>query len=248
MKAILLAAGHGTRLRPLTDNLPKCLVPIRGTPLLQHWLDLCSRSGISEVLINLHQHIGLVEDFLRCHSSPVKVRIFQEKVLLGSAGTVLANRDWISEDQPFWIVYSDVLTNTNLSAMADFHAARKPVATLGLYHVPEPSRCGIAITDQEGVIVDFEEKPQTPRSNLAFSGLMIVSPNIFDFIPHQTPADIGFDVLPRLIGKMMGYPVHDYLLDIGTMTNYRTAQDTWPGLDSSFPASPCPANLQLQTH
>jgi mannose-1-phosphate guanylyltransferase len=237
MKAFLLAAGNGTRLRPLTDNLPKCLVPVRGVPMLQHWLELCSRSGITEVLINLHSHAGQVQEFLNRQTSPVKVRIFQEEVLLGSAGTIFTNREWIGAESAFWILYSDVLTNANLPAMAEFHAAHKSTATLGLYRVPEPSRCGIAITDENGVIVDFEEKPEKPRSNLAFSGIMMASPRLLDFVPAKIPADIGFDVLPHLTGKMMGYSIQDYLLDIGTIPNYQAAQQNWPGLDASFPAS-----------
>jgi mannose-1-phosphate guanylyltransferase len=237
MKAFLLAAGHGTRLRPLTDSMPKCLVPIRGTPLLQIWLDLCARSGITEVLINLHSYAGEVKHFIAGYHSPVKVRIVQEDVLLGSAGTLLANREWIGSDPAFWILYSDVLNNANLHAIAEFHAARQQIATLGLYRVPDPSRCGVAIVNEHGVIVDFEEKPHAPRSNLAFSGLMVARPQLLDIIPQKIPADIGFDVLPRIVGKMSGYPVHDYLLDIGTIANYQAAQNTWPGFDSSLSAS-----------
>ena len=170
MKAFLLAGGHGTRLRPLTDSVPKCLVPIRGRPLLDIWLDLCARSGITEILINLHAHSKLIEQHLQRSGSPVNVRLVHEDQLLGSAGTIAANRAWVGSDSVFWILYSDVLTNTNLAHMSEFHSHHGGIATLGLYQVPDPSRCGVAITDETGVIVDFEEKPQTPRSNWAFSG------------------------------------------------------------------------------
>lgn len=228
MKAFLLAGGHGTRLRPLTDSLPKCLVPIRGRPLLDIWLDLCARSGITDVLINLHAHSQIIEEHLRRCDFPVDVRVTQEDRLLGSAGTLAANRDWIGSDPAFWILYSDVLTNTNLRRVSEFHSRHDGVATLGLYKVPDPSRCGVAITDPGGVIVDFEEKPLNPRSNWVFSGLMVAGPQLFDSIPPCIPADIGFHVLPRLLGKMWAYPIHDYLLDIGTLPNYQRAQITWP--------------------
>jgi mannose-1-phosphate guanylyltransferase len=237
LKAFLLAGGHGTRLRPLTDSVPKCLVPIRGRPLLDIWLDLCSRSDITEVLINLHAHSQPIEQHLKRRDSPVNVRLIHEDRLLGSAGTLAANRDWVGDDPAFWILYSDVLTNTNLRRMSEFHSRHGGVATLGLYQVPDPSRCGVAITDDTGVIIDFEEKPQTPRSNWVFSGLMVATPRLFDLIPPCVPADIGFHVLPRLLGKMLAYPIEDYVLDIGTLPNYEKAQLTWPGNERDL-ASP----------
>ena len=229
MKAFLLAGGHGTRLRPLTDSVPKCLLPIQGRPLLEIWLDLCARSGISDVLINLHAHAQPIEQHLQRTGSPVNVRLVHEEQLLGSAGTIAANRDWVGSDPAFWIFYSDVLTNTNLRRMSDFHSSHRAIATLGLYRVPDPSRCGVAITDGRGVIIDFEEKPEAPRSNWVFSGLMVAGPGFFDLIPSSIPADIAFHVLPRLLGKMRAYPITDYLLDIGTLCNYQEAQTTWPG-------------------
>ena len=231
MKAFLLAGGHGTRLRPLTGSVPKCLVPIRGRPLLDIWLALCARSGITEVLINLHAHSQLIEQHLKRSGSPVDVRLVREDQLLGSAGTVAANRAWVGSDSAFWILYSDVLTNTDLNRMNEFHSRHGAVATLGLYQVPDPSRCGVAIMDHKGVIIDFEEKPQIPRSSWVFSGLIVADRRLFDVIPPGIPADLAFDVLPRLLGEMRGYPIEDYLLDIGTMSNYQKAQVMWPGLD-----------------
>jgi len=229
LKAFLLAGGLGTRLRPLTDSVPKCLVPIRGKPLLDIWLELCARSGITEVLINLHAHAQPIEEHLQRSHSPVEVRLVREDRLLGSAGTIAANRDWVGSDPAFWILYSDVLTNTNLRRMSEFHSRHEGVATLGLYQVRDPSRCGVAVTNESGIIVDFEEKPRNPRSRWVFSGLMVTGPDLFESIPACVPADIGFHVLPCLRGKMLAYPIHDYLLDIGTLPNYQEAQTTWPG-------------------
>jgi mannose-1-phosphate guanylyltransferase len=231
LKAFLLAGGLGTRLRPLTDSVPKCLVPIRGRPLLDIWLELCARSGITDVLINLHAHSQPIEQHLKRSGSPVIVHVVQEDRLLGSAGTLAANRAWISSDSAFWILYSDVLTNTNLIRMSEFHSRHGGIATLGLYQVPDPSRCGVAIMDNEGAIVDFEEKPQAPRSNWVFSGLMIADRRLFDLIPPCVPADLAFHVLPRLLGQMRGYLIEDYVLDIGTLSNYERAQITLTGND-----------------
>lgn len=229
MKAFLLAAGHGTRLRPITDTVPKCLVPIQGIPLLALWLECCKRLGVDEIMINLHAHAAPVREFLRRRADATPVRIVEEPELLGSAGTLRANRDWLGSDDLFWIFYADVLSSADLKSMSRLHRERRPVATLGVYQVSDPRRCGIVTTDQEGVIVEFVEKPTNPAGNWAFSGLMIGTPEMLDYIPEDVPADIGFHVLPRLTGRMVAFPIHDYLIDIGTMENYQKAQATWPG-------------------
>ena len=230
MKAFLLAAGHGTRLRPITDTIPKCLIPIRGTPLLSVWLRLCKEFGIDEILINVHAHDGMVQDFLRHNANGAHARVVEEPELLGSAGTIRFNRDWVASEDLFWVFYADVLCRANLGEMLRLHRQKRPAATLGVYEVSEPCRCGIVSTDANGIIQQFVEKPKTPVGNLAFSGLMIGTPEMLEVIPSDTPVDIGFHVLPRLIGRMLAFPIRDYLIDVGTMENYRTAQQTWPGL------------------
>ena len=230
MKAFLLAAGPGSRLRPMTDAVPKCLVPIRGTPMLSIWLQACKRFGIEEVLINLHAHAAAVSEFLRQDINGPRVRVVVEQQLLGSAGTLRANRDWVMSDEFFWVFYADVLNCADLEGMLRVHQKRKPAATLGVYEVPDPRRCGIVTADSDGVIQQFVEKPEHPAGNLAFSGLMIGTPAVLDVIPSSVPADIGFHVLPQLAGRMIAYSISDYLLDIGTMENYEKAQATWPGL------------------
>jgi len=231
MKAFLLAAGHGTRLRPITDNMPKCLVPIRGTPMLSIWLSRCKKIGIDEVLINLHAHADAVRTFLRQHGEEgVRVRVAEEEQLLGSAGTLRANRSWVEEEKLFWVFYADVLHRADLQAMLRLHRQRGLTATLGVYEVPDPSRCGIVTTNSQGVIEEFVEKSAHPTSNLAFSGLMIGTRALLDVIPDDIPSDIGFHVLPKLKGQMLAFPIRDYLIDIGTLENYQQAQATWPGL------------------
>jgi mannose-1-phosphate guanylyltransferase len=161
------------------------------------------------------------------------VRLFEEAELLGSAGTVLANRDWVSGEMSFWVFYADVLTKANLNQMLAFHNSRGQMATIGVYHVPDPSRCGIVRVDERGVVRDFVEKPQAPVGNLAFSGLMLAIPAILDVIPDTGPVDFGFHVLPRIVGRMAAYRIPDFLIDIGTLETYRIAQETWPGISQS---------------
>lgn len=228
-KAFILAAGEGTRLRPITDQIPKCLVPIQGVPLLAIWLRTCCDAGITEVLINLHAHAEAVRSFVAREDFGVKIRVVEEESLLGSAGTLRENRDWISPHESFWVFYADVLNRADLAGMARLHEQRQPAATLGVYEVPDPRRCGIVSVGSDGSIDEFIEKPQNPRGNLAFSGLMIGTHSVLDLIPDCIPADLGFHVLPKLVGRMLAFPIRDYLLDIGTLANYQQAQATWPG-------------------
>jgi mannose-1-phosphate guanylyltransferase len=233
MKAFLLAAGHGTRMRPLTDSIPKCLLTVQGVPLLQIWLDLCRRHGINKILINVHAHAKAVREFLQQYNDGIEVGVSEEPMLLGSAGTLLKNRAWVGSDSPFWIFYSDVLTNVNLSRMLERHRTCSQLATLGVCEVPDPKRCGIVALDEKNVVREFVEKPHEPSSNLAFSGIIVSEPALLDFIPNQVPADIGFHVLPKLVGRMAAYRICDYLLDIGTPENYKAAQINWPGIMNS---------------
>lgn len=229
MKAFLLAAGNGTRLRPLTETVPKCLVPIRGTPLLGIWLALCKRHGINEVLINVHAHAGAVRDYIATDRFGLRLTLFEEPTLLGSAGTLAANRDWV-EGESFWIFYADVLTNLDLDQVMTLHRAKKLGATLAVYRVDEPSRCGIVALDRDGLVTQFVEKPRQAGGNLAFSGVLIGTPQFLDAIPETRPTDIGFHVLPRLAGNMSACESDGYFLDIGSLQNYQKAQETWPGL------------------
>lgn len=233
MKAFLLAGGHGTRLRPLTDTTPKCLLPICGTPILQIWFALCRQFGIEEVLINLHSHGEAVRRFVEKNKGGLGVSLFVESELLGSAGTIRANRDWVSKENSFWVFYADVLTTTNLTDILDFHNIQRPVATIGVYEVPNPSRCGIVQVDHGGIVRDFVEKPKVPMGNLAFSGLMVATPTLLDAIPDESPVDLGFHVLPKIVGRMAAYRIPDFLIDVGTLETYQAAQDTWPGLSQS---------------
>jgi len=233
MKAFLLAGGLGTRLRPLTDSTPKCLLPVQGTPLLQIWFDIFRQCSIDEVLINVHSHGDAVRRFIDEHKDSLRVRLFEEISLLGSAGTVLANREWVNKEQSFWVFYADVLTTTNLNQMLAFHNSRGQIATIGVYEVPDPSRCGIVQVDESGVVLDFVEKPKAPVGNLAFSGLMLATPALLNLIPENCPADLGFHVLPQIVGRMAAYRIPDFVIDIGTLETYRIAQQSWPGHSQS---------------
>jgi mannose-1-phosphate guanylyltransferase len=242
MKAFLLAAGPGTRLRPLTDRVPKCLVPIAGRPLLWYWMDLLERHGFREVLINVHHLPEAVRAFVSTVSGP-RVTLFEEPVLLGSAGTVRANAGWVADGRPFLVAYADNLTNADLTALMAVHKRHRPLLTMGLFRTTEPGRCGIAGIEGEAsdaVIASFEEKPVHPRSNLANAGIYVADARVMDHIPATVPADFGHDVLPRLVGRMRGHLLEGRIIDIGTPTAYAQAQiDVHTlGPDASGPAQP----------
>lgn len=196
--------------------------------MLEVWLSLCRNYGISEVLVNTHAHSATVVDFVSKWKDGVRVIVKEESELFGSAGTLSQNRRFVEGEDKFWVFYADVLTNTDLDAMLNFHSPES-AATLGIYSVPDPERCGIVSVDRDRVVTDFAEKPAHPKSNWAFSGIMIGTREFLDVIPDRGGADIAFDVLPRLIGRMRAYTIPEFVLDIGTPENYEAAQKQWNG-------------------
>jgi mannose-1-phosphate guanylyltransferase len=223
-RAFLLAAGLGSRLRPMTEHTPKCLLPIAGRPLLAYWFDLLERHGYTDVLINLHHLPEQVEAYVASTSSPLRIETFHEPTLLGSAGTVRANRAFISDNRPFLIAYADNFTSADLSALMAFHLRHRPLLTVGLFETPEPTRSGIVEIDRDGLIVGFEEKPAHPRSNLANAGLYIAEVGLFDRLPTDLPSDFGRHILPMLVGDMRGFLLREPLTDIGTLASYKRVQ------------------------
>ena len=231
MKAFLLSAGRATRLRPWTDRLPKCLIPIQGTPLLGIWLEICERAGITDVLINLHWNPEPVREFVKQWQTQVKVSFTFEKELLGSAGTIRENWEWVEGEPRFWVIYTDVLTTADLTGIAAFDGSHDDgVLTMGLHRVEDPAGCGIATTDGRGRITAFEEKSSNPKGSLAFAGILLARPTLLQYLADRTPLDFGFHVFPSLPGRMWGYTISEYLIDIGTKERLTTAEATWPGL------------------
>ena len=227
-KAFLLAAGLGTRLRPLTDKIPKCLLPIQGTPLLSIWLSACEQLGIEEVLINTHHFAQEVRNWAQQQKSTVRIHLFQEENLLGSAGTIAANRNFIGGDDDFFIFYADNLVRANWEALKSFHLRHTGVLTMALFRTPKPASCGIVSLDESGRITSFEEKPADPKSDLANAGIYIARRGLFELLPHRPVMDFGKDVMPGLAGRAWGCLVDGYILDIGTPENYQRALVEWP--------------------
>jgi mannose-1-phosphate guanylyltransferase len=229
MKAFLLAAGLGTRLRPITDTTPKCLVDVAGRPMLDIWLDVLAKAGVQEVLVNTHHQASLVAAHVADRMTPPVVRLSHEPVLLGSAGTLVANRDFVANDDMFLVVNADNLTDFDLGELIEAHRARARIATLGVFRAPRPSECGIVEVADDRV-VGFVEKPEEPFGNLANAGLYAFHPCVLEEIPEPLPRDIGFDLLPRLVGRAGVVELGDcYFLDIGTPAALERARDEWEG-------------------
>ena len=233
MKAFLLTAGLGTRLHPITHTLPKCLVPIADKPLINWWFESMQKAGVTEVLINLHHLPDMVMAHVNALDTPIKVEFSYEPVLLGSAGTLVANKSFVANETSFFIFYGDNLTNTSLSYLYNFHVRQPHTFTMALFETNNPTGCGIVSLNSDATITSFEEKPANPISNVANAGLYVASPAVIDLIDAaKTPADIGFDLLPLLVDKMSGYKINDYLIDIGTHKNLEKARQDWPLLIS----------------
>jgi len=227
MKAFLLAAGLGTRLRPLTGTVPKCMLPITGKPLLAIWLDAFARVGVDEVLVNLHYLPDVVTEYLAGRAEPPVVRTVFEPELLGSAGTLLSNRAWVEDEGFFLACYADNLTDFELSRLVNAHLAYGGPATLTLFRAENPRSVGIVEMDNEARVVAFIEKPEDPTGNLANAGMYAFSPSVLDEIEGLPPVDIGYGLLPKLVGKARGLVLDCYLRDIGTIESYNQAQVDW---------------------
>lgn len=230
MKAFILAAGYGTRLHPITLNTPKCLVEIKGKKLLQWWLELLEKYGIDEILINTHYLPEQVEEFIRQYQGKIKIKAVYEKELLGSAGTIRANMDFVENEEEFLIIYADNLTNINLEKMTAFHHEKNADVTIGTFYTNTPQQCGIIEVDSSSKVISFEEKPEHPKSNHANAGIYIMKSSALDYFKDESRKDIGMDVLPKLIHKMYGYPIKEYLRDIGTIDNYKKANEDFKGI------------------
>jgi mannose-1-phosphate guanylyltransferase len=227
VKAFLLAAGLGTRLRPITDQIPKCMLPIDGQPLLDIWLDAFDRAGVDEVLVNTHHLPEVVSQHVKQRAGSPIVKTVFEPELLGSAGTLVANRKWVEGDEMFLACYADNLTDFDLNSLIEFHRERAAAATLTVFHAKQPSACGIVELDGARQVVGFVEKPAQPTSDLANAGMYAFHPSILDEVDPKPPKDIGYDLLPRLIGRATAISVEGYLRDIGTPEAYRLAQQEW---------------------
>jgi len=226
VRAVVLAAGLGTRLRPLTDHTPKCLLPLANRPLLDYWLEALASAGVRDALINTHAHAEKVRGHIDLVNRRGGMRLteFHEPRLLGSAGTLAANRDYADGADSVIVIYADNLSEVRLDEMLAFHRGHADPFSMSLFHAANPQACGIAELDRDGRIVDFTEKPNQPKSDLANAGVYVLDADAYREIADMAAFDIGFDVLPKFVGRMRGWPLAGFHLDIGTPEAYAQAQ------------------------
>jgi NDP-sugar pyrophosphorylase family protein len=224
-KAMVLAAGEGTRLRPLTETRAKPVIPVLDRPLIGHTLRLLARYGIEEVGVNLHHLPGQVREVVGDGGRyGLSVRFSFEEELLGTAGAVKRMESLFDED--FFVIYGDNFLSIDLGALADLYAAKRCDALIGLFRSADPSSCGIVERDAERRVTRFIEKPAPGETNsdAANAGIYVLSPRALETIPAATFWDFGRDVFPALLAD--GAPIYaehvnGYLEDTGTFDRYR---------------------------
>ena len=229
MKAMILAGGLSTRLYPLTRQVPKPLVPIAGEPNSGHVMRYLHSFGIEEVAINVHYLADkIVAAFGDGSRYGVKLHYLHEDVLLGSAGGVKQMQEFLGDDT-FVVVGCDGLTDLRLDALVQFHKRNKALASIALVEEDDVSHYGVVVVDDDGRIVEFQEKPPkgTERSNLVNTGVYVFEPAIFERIPAGEFWDFGKNVFPELqrdAAPFYGLEMHGaYWVDIGTPDEYRQA-------------------------
>ncbi len=227
MRALLLAAGLGTRLRPLTDRVPKCLVPIRGKPLLAYWLDLILAGPIERVLVNTHYLPGVVRDFVAQSRWRDRITLVHEETLLGTGGTVLRNRDFFG-GQSFLVAHADNLTRFDPAAFVRRHIERpKGVEiTMMTFDTDAPQTCGIVELDARGVVTAFHEKSLNPPGTQANAAVYIFEPSVVAFLEGlgKEVIDLSTEVIPHFLGRICTFQNHDYHRDIGNLESLRKAE------------------------
>ena len=250
LRAAVLAAGEGTRLRPLTLSMPKPMVPIAGAPLLEHTVRWLVRHGVPDIAINLHYKPATITEHLKDGAAlDARILYSHEPEMLGTAGGTLRMSELHGAGRiyrgPIALIYGDVLTDLDLCALLAAHqqnVTRDPTTglTMALYRVPNPTEVGLVDMDEHGKIKRFVEKPKPEEvfTDLANSGIMIIEPKVLAHVPVNTVFDFGHHVFPRLLKQgvsMYGWVLPDqaYLLDIGSPEKYAQAQTDWAGRNKS---------------
>lgn len=228
MKALLLCAGEGTRLRPVTNYLPKPLVPINGKPLLEFWLENLSKAGVDEFLINTHYLHEKIEEFVSNSKYKDQITLVYENELLNTAGPIVKNKNFFENNEPFMLVHADNLSLCEFKSFINTHRTRpkESLITMMLFKSDNPSNCGIVELNDKGLVQKFHEKVEAPPSNLANGAVYICEYSIIDYLVSLGKEEIDFslEVIPKYLGKIHTYLNDFYHRDIGTLESYSLAQ------------------------
>jgi mannose-1-phosphate guanylyltransferase len=226
MRALLLAAGLGTRLRPLTDTIPKCLVPIKSQPLLGIWLERLTRADIGPFLVNTHYLAEQVETFVEASPYRDQITLVNELDLHGTAGTLIANLDFFQGEDGL-LIHADNYCLADFSAFQQAHRNRPPecLLTMMTFRTDNPSSCGIVELDERGVVIGFHEKVDTPPGNLANGAVYIITSELLRRLGTDlhNVKDFSTEVLNHFVGRIYSYETAEVFLDIGTPETYEQA-------------------------
>jgi len=227
MKAVIMAGGEGTRLRPLTSNAPKPLLPLVNKPMMEHIVDLLQQHGFDEIVVTVAFMANAIRNYFGDGSEfGVKMIYATEESPLGTAGSVRNAMEHLTER--FLVISGDVLTDIDLSAIVAFHDQQQAMATIGLVHVENPLEFGIVITKEDGTIERFLEKPTWGQvfSDTINTGIFVLEPEIFDYIAPDQPVDFSSEVFPKLLAEgrpLYGAIADGYWEDVGTLDAYISA-------------------------
>ncbi len=234
MKAVIMAGGEGTRLRPLTSNQPKPMLPMANRPMMEHVVSLLRQHGFSDIVVTVAFMANAIRTYFGDGSElGVRMVYATEETPLGTAGSVLNARDELGER--FLVISGDVLTDIDLSAIIEFHERKGAMATLALCAVENPLEFGIVIADENGAIERFLEKPTWGQvfSDTINTGIYVLEPEIFDYIDADRPVDFSSEVFPDVLARgrpIYGYVAEGYWEDVGTTEAYlRAHQDILDG-------------------
>jgi len=226
MRAILLAAGLGTRLRPLTNTVPKCLLLIKEKPLLEILLKQLKNSDIGPFLINTHYFSKQVEEFIETSGFSDQVVLVHESKLLGTAGTLIANLDFY-QDEDGLLMHADNYCLADFDAFVEAHNRRPSgcLMTMMTFSTSVPCLCGIVELDKKGVVIGFHEKVDNPPGNIANGAIYILSKELIGILKTDftNSKDFSKEVIPTMIGKIFTYETKNFFIDIGTTDNLRKA-------------------------
>lgn len=226
MRVLLLSAGFGSRLRPLTDTIPKCLVPIKGKPLLQIWLERLTSFGLGPFLINTHHLADQVKSFISESRFLEQITLSHEEILRGTAGTFMDNLDFF-QGKDGMVIHADNYCLADFSEFLNTHQARPSgcLMTMMTFRTDSPESCGILELDERGVAVAIHEKIRNPPGNLANGAIYIISAEMQNQLTKccKTLADFSTDILPEFMGSIYTYETRNTFMDIGTPQNYRCA-------------------------
>ncbi|MFH1449852.1 MAG: mannose-1-phosphate guanyltransferase [bacterium] len=229
MKGVIMAGGFGTRLRPLTCNIPKPMVPIVNVPVMEHIIRLLKNYGITDIVSILYYQPEIIQDYFKDgRNFGVNMSYVSAIQDFGTAGSVKNSEEYLKEE-PFIIISGDVLTDFNLETIISFHQERKSLATIVLTRVTDPLAYGIVITDERGKILRFLEKPSWGEvfSDTINTGIYILQPEVLKYIPKDKEFDFSKDLFPLLLSKkeeLYGCVVQGYWKDIGNLEEYQQAR------------------------